>query len=64
MNDEELEEGVYAVGVSVLDGRGSPAASLGIANFAFHNSLKDLELARIGSLLFIFATPPHDQISS
>jgi DNA-binding IclR family transcriptional regulator len=43
VNDEELEEGVYAVGVPVLDGRGRPAASLGIANFAFHNALKDLE---------------------
>ncbi len=43
MNDEELEEGVYAVGVPVLDGWARPAASLGIANFAFHNALKDLE---------------------
>ena len=34
---------MYAAGVSVLDGRGRPAASLGIANLAFHNSLKDLE---------------------
>jgi IclR family transcriptional regulator, acetate operon repressor len=43
VNDEELEEGVYAVGVPVLNGRGRPAASLGIANLAFQNSLKDLE---------------------
>ena len=43
VNDEELEEGVYAVGVPVLDGRGRPAASLGIANLAFQNSLKELE---------------------
>ena len=43
MNDEELEEGVYAVGVPVLDGRGRPAASSGIANLTFQNSLKDLE---------------------
>jgi DNA-binding IclR family transcriptional regulator len=34
---------VYAAGVSVLDGRGCPAASLGIATLAFQNSLKDLE---------------------
>ena len=43
MNDEELEEGVYAVGVPVLDGRGRRAASSGIANLTFQNSLKDLE---------------------
>ena len=43
VNDEELEEGLYAVGVPVLDGRGRPAASLGIANLAFQNSLKELE---------------------
>jgi IclR family acetate operon transcriptional repressor len=43
VDDEELGEGVYAVGVPVLDGRGRPAASLGIANLAFQNSLKDLE---------------------
>jgi DNA-binding IclR family transcriptional regulator len=34
---------VYAVGVPVLDGRGRAAASLGIANLAFQNSLKELE---------------------
>ena len=34
---------MYAAGVSVLDGRGRPAASLGIANLAFQNSLKELE---------------------
>jgi DNA-binding IclR family transcriptional regulator len=34
---------VYAVGVSVLDGRGRPVASLGIATLAFQNSLIDLE---------------------
>ena len=33
---------MYAVGVPVLDGRGR-AASLGIANLAFQNSLKELE---------------------
>jgi DNA-binding IclR family transcriptional regulator len=43
VNDEELGEGVYAVGVPVLDGRGRPAASLGIATLAFQNSLIDLE---------------------
>jgi IclR family transcriptional regulator, acetate operon repressor len=43
VDDEELGEGVYAVGVSVLDGRGRPAASLGIATLAFQISLKDLE---------------------
>jgi hypothetical protein len=31
------------VGVSVLDGQGCPVASLGIATFAFQNSLIDLE---------------------
>jgi DNA-binding IclR family transcriptional regulator len=31
------------VGVPVLDGRGRPAASLGIATLAFQNSLIDLE---------------------
>ena len=34
---------MYAVGVSVLDGRGRPVASLGIATLAFQNSLIDLE---------------------
>ena len=34
---------MYAVGVPVLDGRGRPAASLGIATLAFQNSLIDLE---------------------
>ena len=43
MDDEELAEGVYAVGVPVLDGRGHPAASLDIATLAFQNSLIDLE---------------------
>jgi DNA-binding IclR family transcriptional regulator len=43
VDDEELGEGVYAVGVSVLDGRGHPAASLGIATLAFQISLIDLE---------------------
>ena len=38
-----LGEGVYAVGVSVLDGQGHPVASLGIATLAFQNSLIDLE---------------------
>jgi hypothetical protein len=36
-------EGVYAVGVPVLNGRGRPAASLGVATLAFQNPLKDLE---------------------
>jgi DNA-binding IclR family transcriptional regulator len=31
------------VGVPVLNGRGRPAASLGVATLAFQNSLKDLE---------------------
>jgi IclR family acetate operon transcriptional repressor len=43
VDDEELGEGVYAVGVSVLDGQGHPATSLGIATLAFQNSLIDLE---------------------
>ena len=43
VDDEELAEGVYAVGVSVLDVRGHPAASLDIATLAFQNSLIDLE---------------------
>jgi DNA-binding IclR family transcriptional regulator len=43
VDDEELAEGVYAVGVPVLDGWGHPAASLGIATLAFQNSLIDLE---------------------
>jgi len=43
VDDEEPGEGVYAVGVSVLDGQGHPAASLGIATLAFQNSLIDLE---------------------
>jgi IclR family acetate operon transcriptional repressor len=43
VDDEELGEGVYAAGVSVLDGRGRPAASLGIATLAVQNSLIDLE---------------------
>jgi DNA-binding IclR family transcriptional regulator len=43
VDDEELAEGVYAVGVPVLDGRGHPGASLDIATLAFQNSLIDLE---------------------
>ena len=43
MDDEELAEGVYAVSVPVLDGRGHPVASLDIAILAFQNSLIDLE---------------------
>ena len=43
VDDEELGEGVYAVGVSVLDSRGRPAASLGIVTLDFQNSLIDLE---------------------
>jgi IclR family acetate operon transcriptional repressor len=44
VDDEELGEGVYAVGVPVLDGQGRPVASLGIATLAFQNSLIDLEI--------------------
>jgi len=43
VNDEELEEGVCAVGVPVLDGRGRPAASIGIATLTFRTPLRDLE---------------------
>jgi IclR family transcriptional regulator, acetate operon repressor len=43
VDDEELAEGVYAVGVPVLDGRGHPVASLDIATLAFQNSLIDLK---------------------
>jgi DNA-binding IclR family transcriptional regulator len=42
VDDEELADSVYAAGVSVLDGRGRPAARLGIATLAFQNSLIDL----------------------
>lgn len=43
MDDEELAEGVYDVGEPVLDGRGHPVASLGIATLVFQNSPIDLE---------------------
>jgi DNA-binding IclR family transcriptional regulator len=43
VNDEELEEGVCAVGVPVLDGRGRPAASIGVATLTFRTPLRDLE---------------------
>ena len=43
VDDEGLGEGVYSAGVSVLDGRGRPMTSLGIATLAFQNSLIDLE---------------------
>jgi IclR family transcriptional regulator, acetate operon repressor len=42
INDEELEEGICAVAVPVLDGLGPPAASLGIATLAFRRSPADL----------------------
>lgn len=42
VNDEELEEGVCAVGVPVLDGRGHAIASIGIATLLYRNSPKDL----------------------
>ena len=42
MNDEELEEGICAVAVPVLDVPGRPAAALGIATLAFRRSSADL----------------------
>jgi len=42
INDEELEEGICAVAVPVVDGLGPPAASLGIATLAFRRSPADL----------------------
>ena len=43
VNDEELEEGICAVGVPIMDSRGRPVASMSIATLRFRYSVKDLE---------------------
>jgi DNA-binding IclR family transcriptional regulator len=43
VNDEELEEGICAVGVPIMDSRGRPVASMSIATLTFRYSVKELE---------------------
>lgn len=43
VNDEELQEGIRAVGVPVAGARGRPAAAISVAGPAFLVSLEDLE---------------------
>ena len=43
VNDEELEEGICAVGVPIMDSRGLPVASMSIATLMFRYSVKELE---------------------
>jgi len=43
VNDEELEAGVRAIGVPIIDARGRPAASITVATLAFRYSMEELE---------------------
>ena len=43
VNDEELEAGVRAIGVPIIDARGRPAASITVATLAFRYSMQELE---------------------
>jgi len=43
INDQELEAGICAVGVPIMDSRGRPVASVSIATLTFRYSAKELE---------------------
>jgi len=44
VNDEELEAGVRAIGVPIINARGRPVASITVATLAFRYSMEELEI--------------------